>query len=323
MKCTSANANESPVFCYETQHYDRRYLDCWRRQAVVLLQKLGAPVDYLFYSAFSSTEDIFEQHILMQKPKYAFSTLILNQEGLELIGWRQRLQHYEALSDAEEDIKLHLKTVPFVILMGSVFYFPHCPEYRQEHLNHSVGVLQIGHDGNWAIVDDDPASVLECYSYSKSYIENFFDNNGTRIVRYFDKINSPAQNQIADAAIAKCRAHFSSYHDSYRLLKEIEDVSTNAHESVSVRAKKIHESFSLYSGSRSLFARFSERILGDINSSLILREISEQSLLIKNAMTKAAVSGKLNVTSLTLRCDRLLSLETQVLSSLNKRLGIL
>lgn len=305
---------------YDSEQYDRRFLDCWRRQAVVFLKQQGADVDLLFYNCLPSTDEIFNEHILQHKPKYDFATPILNNESLSLLGWQQHLKTYDSFDMAEGEILEHLERVPFVIVMGSVFYFPHCPEYRAEHLNHSIVLTRPGADSVWQMVDDDPASELRQYDYHQNYIERYFDNNGSRLVRYFHPDEVAPQN-AHEMAINKCNAYFSSLKDSYKLLNEIEWIANNPYESVIVRAKKIHEAFSIYSGSRNLFSGFAERVLHDQLSASHFKEVANEAVVIKYAMAKAVITGRINVGTLISRCEKLLKLERHAISLLRDNLG--
>lgn len=322
MKFNQDSTSEEGVFPYESGHFDRRYLDCWRRQCVVLLQKCGADVDFLFYNSLASTDQIFEDLILSQKPKYAFTTPALDDEGLSLIGWEQLQKEYGAFDAAVDDILEHLKIVPFVIPMGSVFYFPHCPEFKQDHLNHSVVLTRRDESCTWKVIDDDAASVLTYYDYHQRYIDDYFNNNGVRMVRYFKPYKRFEYEEMQVSAVSKCFEHLSSMEDSYRLFDEIELIASNPYESVRIRAKKIHESFSIYSGSRSLFSRFAERVLGDQRSSEILKQASGESMVIKYAMAKAEIIGRFNIGALVARCENLKRLEHQAFSSLREKIGV-
>ncbi|VVP13416.1 hypothetical protein PS838_03456 [Pseudomonas fluorescens] len=312
---------ESQPLPYDTEHYDRRFLDCWRRQAVVLLEKCGADVDLLFYNSLASTDRIFEDHILNHKPKYSFLTPLIDNEGLSLTGWQQSLKTYETFESAGDDLSEHLEKVPFAIIMGSVFYLPHCPEYQMEHLNHSVVLSGQRAHSVWEVIDDDPSSILRTYRYDKSYIERYFNNNGARLIRYFNPVEIDTTESGRDVAIQKCANYLSSMEDSYKLLTEIEWIANNPYESVSIRAKKIHEAFSIYSGSRSLFSRFAERVLGDQVAASQLKDIAAEAMVIKYAMAKAEVTHRINVGSIVSRCEKLAVHERRTLSLLRKNLG--
>ncbi|VVM78664.1 hypothetical protein PS645_02149 [Pseudomonas fluorescens] len=311
---------EGKPFSYDEQ-YDRRFLDCWRRQAVVFLKQNGADVDLLFYNSLVSTDQIFRDHILEHKPKWAFQTSVLDNHGLALAGWQQSPKTYETFDLAQKDIREHLRKVPFAIVLGSVFYLPHCPEYRTGHLNHSI--VLTGQDGSsaWSIIDDDDASVLRTYRYDQSYIARYFDNNGTRMVRYFHPITTHDEESGRTAAIRRCVAYLCALEDSYKLLAEVEWIANNPYESVAIRARKIHEAFSIYSGSRSLFSSFAQRVLDDQTAAGQFSEIADEAMVIKYAMTKAEITNHINVASITKRCEKLVTLERRALSLLRKNLG--
>ncbi|MHC8304344.1 hypothetical protein [Pseudomonas sp. PB3P13] len=312
--------SEGEPFNYDEQ-YDRRFLDCWRRQAVVFLKKNAANVDLLFYNSLASTDQIFRDHILDHKPKWAFQTSILDNQGLALTGWEQNSKTYDTFDLAQNDIHEHLAKVPFVIVMGSVFYLPHCPEYKTEHLNHSI--VLTGRDASlaWRITDDDDTSVLRTYRYDQSYIDRYFDNNGTRLVRYFNPITTNNDESGRTAAIRHCAAYLASLEDSYKMLTEIEWIANNPYESVAIRAKKIHEAFSIYSGSRSLFSSFAQRVLDDQAAAAQFREIADEAMIVKYAMAKAEITNHINVGSITRRCEKLVVLERRALSLSRKNLG--
>ncbi|OCX25520.1 hypothetical protein [Pseudomonas graminis] len=312
------NNSQGLQFDYELDFYDRRFLDCWRRQSVVFLEKAGAQVDLLFHNCLPSTDEIFSEHILNQKPKYAFPTPSVGDEGLALIGWRQRTQCYAQFKEALSDIKIHLTKVPFVVVMGSVFYLPHCPEHRSEHLNHSIVLVRPTGEDSWDVVDDDEASILKRYSYQERYIDDYFNNNGCRLIRYFE----PVVGGSCDHALAveKCADHVFAYTDTYRMFSDIEAIVCAPYESMAVKTRKLHEAFSIFSGSRSLFSRFVKSVLGDLSSAAVLEVIARESMVIKYTMAKASVTGRINMKTLVVRCEKLIALEQQAINSLKLKM---
>ncbi len=308
---------------YDDSLYDRRLLDCWRRQAVVFLKINGAPVELLFRDVLASTDQIFNESILEQNPKYKFMTPALNDDGLSTIGWSQSTHTLETFDQAIAIVREHLKRTPFAIILGSVFYFPHCVEYRKVHLNHSIVLLGEKTEGEWNIVDDDQASNLDHYLYDESFIRAFYENNHDRRVRTFSKDKDVALAVAICNSLERTRNHIKSHEDSYQLFDDFKKIATNPYESLEVRTQTLHEAFSLYSGTRRLFSEFLGFATDEWALADRFRDISCSADMIRKSMIKARFSGHINVDKLQERCMDLKRKEIECLNVTKSVLGII
>lgn len=301
---------------YDEKLFDRRFLDCWRRQALVFMEQAGADIDALLYSAFVSSDQIFDETLCGEAPKYAFPTDCLNDEGLALIGWQQTISKCNSFDEARDTIEKALNDSGFAVLMGSVFYFAHNPEYRQEHLNHSIVLTDQAPDGSWVFHDDDPMTTLRPYRYPDHDVAAFFDNNGTRAVRVFRAISSPTPDEINSRARSLFTQRTSQHRDDMRLLSDIRAIATDPHRRLHQVARHLRESFSLLSGSRSLSARFLRCVVRDQDTATLMDACAEQALVLRNLMMKVEYGGRLNLDRLETRCLELRGMESSLLERL-------
>ncbi len=307
--------NSQPI-SYDQALFDRRFLDCWRRQALVFMARAGAHTDALLYSAYVTTNQIFNETLCGESPKYAFPTDCLNDEGLALIGWQQTINKCDSFDDVRTTIADALDKSEFAVLMGSVFYFAHNPEFRGEHLNHSIVLTGQGPDGSWTFHDDDPMTTLRPYSYPDRDVAAFFDNNGTRAVRVFSAVQPPEVKEIDNRATTLFHQRLSHHRDDMRLLSDIRAIVTDPYRRLDRVARHLRESFSLLSGSRSLTARFLRSVVKDEASAAVADACAEQALFLRNLMMKVEYSGRLNIDRLEARCIEIRDMEHRLLDRL-------
>jgi hypothetical protein len=170
------------VYAYDHTLYDRRFLNCCQRHAVVFLNERGVPIDLLFFRALVPSDLIMTQILLENRPKYAITTDYFSPEDLALLGVTIHEHAAENFGDIRPVALAHINRTGFALLAGDVFHFPHCPEYRISHGEHVV-VLRGCNGHVWSIVDDNHASILCEYEYPEHSVRNFFENNGARILR--------------------------------------------------------------------------------------------------------------------------------------------
>nr|WP_234015072.1 hypothetical protein [Cronobacter dublinensis] len=126
------------LYPHDAQLYDRRFMNCAERHAVVFLKERRAQTDLLFYRALVSSDEIFRQIIQQKKPKYNFVNGCFNEPDLNALGIYPHELRGDGFAQIKPDVDALIRQYGFVLISGSVFYFPHCPEYRQKHLHHLV-----------------------------------------------------------------------------------------------------------------------------------------------------------------------------------------
>jgi hypothetical protein len=130
-----------------------------------MLAQRAPRVHHLFYRCMINTDQILDQIVRDQRPKYDFECGLFDPDALRTLGIAQEDALVDSYRDARELMLDVVARNGYVIPVIDVFYLPHCPEYRSGHVVHTVTLT--GYDaaaGQWSILDDNPASVLCAYS---------------------------------------------------------------------------------------------------------------------------------------------------------------
>ncbi|ALB72456.1 hypothetical protein [Cronobacter muytjensii] len=305
------------LYPHDAQLYDRRFMNCAERHAVVFLKERRAQTDLLFYRALVSSDEIFRQIIQQKKPKYNFVNGCFSEPDLNALGIYPHELRGECFAQIKPDIDALIRQHGFVLISGSVFYFPHCPEYRQKHLHHLV-VLN-GTDeahGRYQVADDNPASVLCQYQYGLQDVAGFFDNNGDRLARWFtlDNYNSDEATHYFQHAL---RNYLSHYQDSQQFLSDIEDYLKDNFEAREIKLQLLHDGFSLLSGSRTLFAHYLSLQHPDQDAiTELARQLGQQAFILKSLVVKARITQRLDMADLATRARQFQEQESALLQAL-------
>lgn len=118
---------EEQPFAYDVHLYDRRFLNCFQRHAVVFMKRLGIEVDWLFYNALPAVDDIFQQMVVQNKAKYALQSGYFADDDLALLGVRFHERKAEHLDELLPVIHQQIQAYGCAFLSGDVYYFAHCP----------------------------------------------------------------------------------------------------------------------------------------------------------------------------------------------------
>ncbi|MGW2280782.1 hypothetical protein [Streptomyces sp. NPDC001770] len=306
---------------YDTALYSRLFLNCYQRQSLVMLAERGRPVHQLLFRGLVSTDEILRQVIREQRPKYGFESGIAGPDDLALIGVVKEEAAFDSYADARALLLDIVAQEGFAILVGDVFYWPHCPEYRTKHLVHTI--VLTGYDsgaGAWRILDDNPASLLCSYTYPEDVIAASFDNNELRRVRYFTtKDLDPARaGQGTREAFA---ALLAEYRDSHALLSGVEDLISSRWIAPERVYASLHAAFSLYQGSRIALREYLRHASGDTVLDELLDRIVQGGADGMNHMLLAQVTGALDVRWTAEACLRLQRAEEELLSRLRTLAG--
>lgn len=307
------------IYPHDAQLYDRRFLNCAERHALVFLKERLPEVDCTLYRALVSSDDIFQQIIQEKRPKYNFTSGCMAEADLNALGIVTQTLRSDTFASLKTDAAAVLQQHCFALLSGSVFYFAHCPEFRKKHLHHLVVLHGMdAQEQHYRVVDDNPASVLCEYSYAASDVAAFYDNNGDRLLRYFrldDYAKSVANDYFADAF----RAYIDQFQDSQQLFGSVGDYLAMPFEATDNKLQLLHDSFSLLSGSRSLFAHYLRTQAGQETAVELAQQLSHQAFVLKSLMVKARITKRMDVADIESRVQRLQGHETQLLDELRRR----
>jgi hypothetical protein len=290
------------VYKYDAMFYDRRFMNCGQRHAIVLLARRGVPVNYLFCSAWVASDMVYEQVVVGKRPKFAFESAFYAAQDLASVGVTPHEVAVDTYADIAGLVDAGIARQGFVLLSGDVFYFAHCPEFRTAHAPHIV-VLE-GRDGagDWRVIDDNTASVLCEYTYPAAVVEAFFDNNVDRKLRWFDVAAVADRAQLRAQALRRLADVFSSQADTYRLYDEVRAILANPYDSLAIKLKALHDAFCLLSGARNCLAGFLRDVGAPDALVADMRAFAEQAAALKGMMVKAQITSRIDAGKLDLLC---------------------
>ncbi|WP_369171289.1 hypothetical protein AB5J49_26785 [Streptomyces sp. R28] len=276
---------------YDRTLYSRLFLNCYQRESLVMLAERGHPVHQLLFRCLVSTDEILRQVIREQRPKYSFDSDLLDPDDLARIGIVKEEAEFDSYADARGLLLDVVAQEGYAILVGDVFYWPHCPEYRTRHLVHSI--VLTGHDADtarWHVVDDNPASLLCSYTYPEDVIAAAFDNNELRRVRYyttkdFDPAQAERGTREAFAAL------LDRYQDSHALQTGVADLLSCRWIAPERAIASLHDAFSLYQGSRIGLREYLRHTAGDAAVQELLDRIVRGSAEVMDQLLLAKVTG--------------------------------
>lgn len=204
----------------------------------------------------------------------------------------------------------------YVVLVGDVFYWPHCPEYATKHLVHTI--LLKGYDpktAQWSLLDDNPASLLCAYTYPEELIAAGFDNNELRRIRYFT--TKPFDAQEAGAETRQAFSHLlERYQDSYTLLSDVGDLISCPWIAPERVIAALHDAFSVYQGSRAGLGEYVRRTFAAPDVEAVVDRIVGQGEDVMNQLLLGKVTGSVDAGRLTAACHGLKTDEQELLGRL-------
>lgn len=308
---------EDQQFPYDVHLYDRRFLNCFQRHAVVFMKRLGIEVDWLFYNALPAVDAIFQQMVVENKAKYALQSGYFADDDLALLGVRFHERKAERLDDLLPIIHQQIQAYDCAFLSGDVYYFAHCPEYRSSHAQHVVVLRKAHADGTWDIVDDNPASVLCEYRYPQEVLDQFFQNEGSR--RMFCLEWTPPQHDVERSFRQRHQAFLDNLKDEPWFYGHLEQVLDNPLACDATKFRALHDVFTLLAGSRNCFARYLSMTGVPAATLEKVKEFVKEAGVLKGLMVMAQITGKVRRRDLIERCAALEGLEADYLGDLRSK----
>jgi hypothetical protein len=289
---------------------------------MVMLAERNPHVGQLLQRCLISTDDIVEQVIRRQIPKYDFTSRLFDAGDLLSIGLIRRDIPVESYTEARGRIIETVATHGYVIIMIDVFYLEHCPEFRQQHVVHSITLKEYDpRAGEWSLIDDNPASVLCRYRYPEEIIAASLDNNTRRRVRFYSTVDFDER-----APAAHARAAFSeqltSFQDGHRLFSEIVDLITCPWLAPEKVIALLHDAFSLHMGSRICLLKYIQSAIGDTAAANTIRAIVEQDAEVQNMLLLGKVTGSVDADWMKSTCAELRTAEEQLLRELRTAVAL-
>jgi hypothetical protein len=301
---------------YDRKLYGRSFLNCYQRQSLVMLAEHRQGLPYLFHKCLLSTDDILAQMVLQQRPKYGFESSFFSPGDLARIGISGLDVAADTYPEAKQLALAAIEATGYAILVVDVFYLRHCPEYRNEHVVHTITLKDWDpRSGEWSVVDDNPASVLCRYTYPEDVVAASFENNTLRRVRSFSCHDFDEEAAAKEAAQEFATA-LAGHQDSRALFNRAADILACEWLSPSNLASSLHNAFSLYHGSRALLREYVTRRTGDPAVSTAFGRATDRATEIQGALLVGRATGMVDVAWLTRACTALADADRELLELL-------
>lgn len=300
---------------YDRELYGRAFLNCYQRQSLVMLAPKVPALPDLFGACLVSTDDIVEQVVRRQRPKYDFESAFFGQDDLRRVGLVQHEVPFDDFASARNAVLDAIRDQGFALVVVDVYYLPHCPEYRKQHVVHTIVLTGYDADtGHWTVVDDNPASVLCVYAYADDVVTAAYDNGVLRRVRTFTTTGDGAAPDSLGVFFERVEHHV----DSRALFGRVDEIAQNPWIAPDVVIRVLHDAFSLYQGSRVCLSAYLRHALGDVEADTAVANVVTKAGGILNALLIAKVTGALDVEPLRAACADLGGADEDLVSGLRK-----
>ncbi|MCM2442311.1 hypothetical protein HGO34_21595 [Agrobacterium vitis] len=297
------------LFSYDTEIYNRNFLNCAQRQSIVMLKRDGVPVDWLFYTTQVSTDRIRDFSLIEQKPKFDFEYDGLTDDDFKVIGVDRKNHYLDSFVEAKPQLLDVIARDGFVLMSCNLIHVPHRPEYYNKrdvlHFQTLTGYNPL--EAIWDAVDDNSAAILAYFTFDEAFLEKIYNASLLKGYRSF-AITRRSPADIGDDVEVLFQGHRKNRCDSLHLLQDIEGYIVAEPD----RLKMLAEAFSLLSGSRICFAQFLR--LADVASVWIdlAVEIGREAARIRDAFTMWQVGGKVSVEKIRQRARAIADLEARL-----------
>lgn len=283
-------------YSYDRDLYGRAFLNCFQRQSLVMLAPAVPELPHVFGACLISTDDIVEQVVRRRRPKYDFESAFFEPDNLRQVGVVRHDEPFDDFTAVRPAVLDAVGGQGFALLVVDVYYLPHCPEYRGQHVVHTVVVT--GHDedtGEWTIIDDNPASVLCVYTYPEDIIAAAYDNGVLRRLRTF------SVTEAAPDTVGEFLKRVAGYTDSRVLFERAHEIVADPWLAPDLGIAALHDAFSLYQGSRVCLRAYLNHVAGAEVASAVDDAVAKASAVL-NVLLIAKVTGAVDPAGLRTAC---------------------
>lgn len=284
------------VLRYDHELYNRSFLNCYQRQALVMLEEYGIDVRLLLGGAYLSAEAVVDEVVRTGTPRHSLDSALVSTSNLELAGVRAREVMIESFAHAEADIPGLIEKFTWVHLIGDVFYCPHRAEYyRKTHITHCltiVGSVESRH--RWHIIDDNNASVLERYEYPTAVLAAVCDNAVAPALRTFDCDPVSATAETALLARAALRSRVAEQSQGDTLWVRGRDLVENVWESRTQAIAKLLETVTAFLGNRQCVDAFLAHVESGSTAHQAAVDVVGRAKPLRTQLMVATATGILN-----------------------------
>jgi hypothetical protein len=273
-------------------------------------------VHYVFFKCLISTDEILRQIVRSQLPKYDFESGFFGSDDLAMIGFIREEVPVDSYADARPLLLDIVAAHGYALVVIDVFYLPHCPEYRTRHVVHTVVLTEFDtRASEWAIIDDNPASVLCSYRYPERVIAASYDNNTLRRVRYYSDKGFDEDGAALGAARG-CADLLATYRDGRDLFARMNEILACPWIAPGRLMSLLHDAFSIYQGSRTGLLEYVSRSIGDPAAESAIRRAVSQATEVQNALLVAKVTGLVDADWMKAACGDLDTAEEALVDQL-------
>lgn len=304
------------VYSYDKDLYSRSFLNCYQRQSLVMLGERVPDVHLLFAGCLLSTDDILEQVVRLNRPRYDFVSGLFDPGALARIGITRQDVPVDTYAEAKPLLLERIRETGYALLVIDVFYLPHCPEYRERHIVHSITLREYA-DGQWSIIDDNPASLLCEYTYPEQVIADAYDNNELRRVRSFSVTEYDARGAARGTA-GEFSELVQKYQDGGMLLSGVDEILACPWIAPERAITLLYDAFAVYLGSRTCLREYLRRESGDSETDALLGRILEQATNVQNQLLLGKVTGFVDAARTKSACLGLQDAEEDLMDRLRR-----
>ncbi|PUA34627.1 hypothetical protein C8Z91_34750 [Paenibacillus elgii] len=293
------------------RYYLHNLFNCRIGQEISYLSVLGKPVERLFFDSLISLDDIYKHVFLENKKTWQFK-LPVNKHTFRYLGVEREVRQYNNIDDAIKDLNILFTIYGTVFIWCDAFYLP---RKRSEHGKHSV-MLHSLEGYQKALIQD-----YEPYYYGYIPYEVFriaFESVSNTQVTVFNKVSLYNDLESLIFIKEKYKEFLTGVSQNYEMFDLIIDNTQVVLENENL-LKCYDQALPLLSGSRYLFAKFHEQVLGSPTNSTIVELLMSnyrESLIIKNILLKYSFTRKIDLNGLKTRVISLCNNEKKLLNIL-------
>ncbi|WP_211748240.1 hypothetical protein [Paenibacillus sp. Marseille-Q4541] len=303
--------------------YISYFYECRKIQLLLLLHEKKLPVELLFYNAYEST-NLFYDHLFVQdQSRWSYDGYSITREDLELLNVHMEELIIPILSEDELDLLLKERLInnQFIYIWGNLDYLPHWVygrDYLVKGSLHSVLIkdYQMNEDKTLYLLQDNFPEY--CDYVDSSIIKNAIfkgDPEWTHLLT-FVRLSGIDEQTIIESITNKFTVWRQNLVDDFQFYDHIQYLIEQEPNDPHAFYERLEHALSLVSGSRYLFSRFLEYT--GVSEELVasLDRCGQIAKRMKDAFTKAAISGKINRSKLSPLCTELKHLEMECFQTL-------
>jgi hypothetical protein len=300
--------------------FDLNYLDCSKSQYVSYLKHKGFHVEALYHSCLDTSDEIYEQIINQKKSRWHYDELGFHQEDWPLIGVKKRNVYSGSFHALRHGISSLIDQGEVVFVSVEVFHIPHRHHsYQKEHSPHSLMINGKAPNGDFYILDE-AAPIFAHFKYKASMLEKCFcEGTGFRSITFFEQREKKTKEDIRKEAKLLFNKYFNDYKDSFKLHDYLLDyLNSDNQMNFKDTVHPLSAAYTLLSGSREMFSKFSEFM--DLDEMIVRTAIqsSDAANQIRNTLNKAILRGKLKKETLSKKVIDLVEIEKKLISLLKR-----